>query len=300
MNDFFTIEAFSKHFDAIRAWMVLELPMVIILIIGLFILLKVVKAAVVRLKSSLLKRASKMDSSEPIEAEKRINTLMNIIWAIVKMIILLTFGMIILQKFGVNVGPIIASAGILGLAVGFGAQQLVKDVISGFFILLENQIRTGDAAVINGTAGTVEVIQLRTTTLRDFSGTVHIFQNGKINMLSNKTKEWSAAVFDIGVAYKEDVQHVTEVMKNVGEILMSEIEFTEKITNPMEIMGLDQFGDSALVIKARIKTRPGMQWVVTREYNKRLKLAFDAENIEIPYPHRTLVWENDPTLLINK
>ncbi|MFT4533418.1 MAG: small-conductance mechanosensitive channel [Saprospiraceae bacterium] len=300
MNDFFTIEAFSKHFDAIRAWMVLELPMVIILIVGLFILLRIVKAAVSRLKSSLLKRASKMDSSDPIEAEKRINTLMNIIWAIVKMIILLTFGMIILQKFGVNVGPIIASAGILGLAVGFGAQQLVKDVISGFFILLENQIRTGDAAVINGTAGTVEVIQLRTTTLRDFSGTVHIFQNGKINMLSNKTKEWSAAVFDIGVAYKEDVQHVSEVMKNVGEILMTDIEFAEKITTPMEIMGLDQFGDSALVIKARIKTRPGMQWVVTREYNKRLKLAFDAENIEIPYPHRTLVWENDPTLLINK
>ena len=300
MNDFFTVEAYSKHFDAIRAWMVLELPMVIILIVGLFILLRIVKAAVSRLKSSLLKRASKIDSSDPIEAEKRINTLMNIIWAIVKMIILLTFGMIILQKFGVNVGPIIASAGILGLAVGFGAQQLVKDVISGFFILLENQIRTGDAAVINGTAGTVEVIQLRTTTLRDFSGTVHIFQNGKINMLSNKTKEWSAAVFDIGVAYKEDVHHVSEVMKNVGEAIMADAEFADKITTPMEIMGLDQFGDSAIVIKARIKTRPGMQWIVTREYNKRLKLAFDAANIEIPYPHRTLVWENDPMLLINK
>ena len=300
MNDFFTVEAYSKHFDAIRAWMVLELPMVIILIVGLFILLRIVKAAVSRLKSSLLKRASKIDSSDPIEAEKRINTLMNIIWAIVKMIILLTFGMIILQKFGVNVGPIIASAGILGLAVGFGAQQLVKDVISGFFILLENQIRTGDAAVINGTAGTVEVIQLRTTTLRDFSGTVHIFQNGKINMLSNKTKEWSAAVFDIGVAYKEDVHHVSEVMKNVGEAIVADAEFADKITTPMEIMGLDQFGDSAIVIKARIKTRPGMQWIVTREYNKRLKLAFDAANIEIPYPHRTLVWENDPMLLINK
>ena len=288
MKDFFNIEAFSKHFDAIRAWLVLELPVVILLVIIVFILLKTVKLAIGRLKTNLLNRSAKMEKSEAIEAEKRINTLMDILWTIIKLVIILTFGMIILQKFGIDIAPIIASAGILGLAIGFGAQQLVKDVISGFFILLENQIRTGDSVIINGTAGTVESIQLRTTTLRDFSGTVHIFQNGKINVISNKTKEWSAAVFDIGVAYKEDVEHVTEVMKNVADQLMTDSEFIEKITSPVEIMGLDQFGDSALVIKARIKTRPGMQMLVTREFNKRLKLAFDGEKIEIPYPHRTI------------
>lgn len=288
MKDFFNIEAFSKHFDAIRAWLVLELPVVILLVIIVFVLLKTVKLAIGRLKTNLLNRSAKMEKSEAIEAEKRINTLMDILWTIIKLVIILTFGMIILQKFGIDIAPIIASAGILGLAIGFGAQQLVKDVISGFFILLENQIRTGDSVIINGTAGTVESIQLRTTTLRDFSGTVHIFQNGKINVISNKTKEWSAAVFDIGVAYKEDVEHVTEVMKNVADQLMTDSEFIEKITSPVEIMGLDQFGDSALVIKARIKTRPGMQMLVTREFNKRLKLAFDGEKIEIPYPHRTI------------
>lgn len=288
MKDFFNIEAFSKHFDAIRAWLVLELPVVILLVIIIFILLKTVKLAIGRLKTNLLNRSAKMEKSEAIEAEKRINTLMDILWTIIKLVIILTFGMIILQKFGIDIAPIIASAGILGLAIGFGAQQLVKDVISGFFILLENQIRSGDSVIINGTAGTVESIQLRTTTLRDFSGTVHIFQNGKINVISNKTKEWSAAVFDIGVAYKEDVEHVTEVMKNVADQLMTDSEFIEKITSPVEIMGLDQFGDSALVIKARIKTRPGMQMLVTREFNKRLKLAFDGEKIEIPYPHRTI------------
>lgn len=289
MNDFFTTEALNKLFVTVRTWVLLELPMVIVLVILMLIALRVAKVLIGKLKTTLVDKYKHVENVNPLESEKRINTLMKIILGIAKFLIVLTFGMIILQKFGVNIGPIIASAGILGLAVGFGAQQLVKDVISGFFILLENQIRAGDVAVINGTAGAVESIQLRTTTLRDFSGTVHIFQNGKINMLSNKTKGWSAAVFDVGVAYKEDVQHVKSVMTTVSEQLMSTPEYADHITAPMEIMGLDQFGDSAIIIKARIKTNPGMQWLITREYNRLLKLAFDAENIEIPYPHRTLV-----------
>ncbi|HYX07835.1 MAG TPA: mechanosensitive ion channel family protein, partial [Bacteroidales bacterium] len=181
-------------------------------------------------------------------------------------------------------------AGILGLAVGFGAQELVRDFISGFFILLENQIRAGDVAIINGTGGLVEKIELRTTSLRDFSGTVHVFQNGKINSLSNMTKEWSAIVFDMGVAYKEDVDHVMKVMKEVGDEMKSSEEYGPNILEPIEIFGVDQFADSAVVIKARLKTKPIQQWTIGREYRRRLKIAFDREGIEIPFPHTTLYW----------
>jgi small conductance mechanosensitive channel len=198
--------------------------------------------------------------------------------------------MIALKKFGVDIGPILASVGIIGVAVGFGAQELVRDFISGFFILLENQVRTGDVAVINGTGGLVEKIEMRTITLRDFSGTVHVFQNGKINTLSNMTREWSAMVFDIGVAYKENVDEVMDVMREVGEELQSDENFKKAFLEPIEIFGLDSFGDSAIVIKARIKTKPIQQWTVGREYRRRLKAAFDAKNIEIPFPHTTVYW----------
>jgi small-conductance mechanosensitive channel len=196
------------------------------------------------------------------------------------------------RKFGINIGPILASAGILGLAVGFGAQELVRDFISGFFMLLENQVRTGDVATINGTGGVVEQIAMRTITLRDFSGRVHIFQNGKISTLSNSTKEWSAAVFDIGVAYKENVVQVIDIIKQTGEQFQADEEFGPKIINPLEIFGLDQFAASAIVIKARIKTKPGSQWAVMREFNKRIKEAFDQNGIEIPFPHTKIITDS--------
>src|SRR5690606_27520050 len=142
-------------------------------------------------------------------AQKRVVTLTDILSGILVIVIWTMFIMILLTKIGINIAPILASAGIIGLAVGFGAQELVRDFISGFFMLLDDQIRVGDVAVINGTSGSVEKMELRTITLRDFSGVVHIFQNGKVNTLSNMTKGWSAMVFDIGVAHKEDVDNVT-------------------------------------------------------------------------------------------
>jgi small conductance mechanosensitive channel len=198
--------------------------------------------------------------------------------------------MIILQKLGINIAPILAGAGIVGLAVGFGAQELVRDFISGFFIILENQIRAGDVAIINGTGGTVEKMAFRTVTLRDFSGVVHIFQNGKINTIANMTKDWSAMVFDIGVAYKENPQQVMELMKQVGNEMYNDEEFKDKILEPIEVFGLDKFAESALIIKARMKTKPVQQWAIGREYRRRLKKAFDEHNIEIPFPHTTIYW----------
>jgi small conductance mechanosensitive channel len=155
---------------------------------------------------------------------------------------------------------------------------------------LENQIRRGDVAIINGTGGSVEKIELRTITLRDLSGVVHIFQNGKINTVANMTKGWSAMVFDIGVAYKEDLVQVMKLMKDVADKMRSEVEFESQILEPMEIFGLDSFGDSALIVKGRIKTMPSKQWAVGREYRKRLKEVFDEHNIEIPFPHQTIYW----------
>jgi len=196
--------------------------------------------------------------------------------------------LVILKEVGVEVGPILASAGILGLAVGFGAQNLVRDVISGFFFILENQVRVGDVAIVNGTGGLVEKVNFRTIVLRDLAGVVHVFPNGAVSTLSNMTNEWSAYVFDIGVAYKEDTDQVVAIMQQVGaELKKDEILGPFMLEEP-EIFGVDKFDDSAVVIKGRIKTKPIRQWQVGREYLRRIKQAFDAGGIEIPFPHRTL------------
>ena len=271
-------------------WLINELPGLLIVLVLFFLAFKIIGFSLKKLKRTLLNRADKNDKVDTVEAEKRILTLTSIIHGLIKIILWVIVVMIILQKFGLNIAPILAGAGIIGLAVGFGAQELVRDFISGFFIILENHIRSGDVAIINGTGGLVEKMEFRTTTLRDFSGVVHIFQNGKISDISNMTKDWSAMVFDIGVAYKENPQVVMDLMKQVGDELQNDPEFKDKIIEPMEIFGLDKFADSAIIIKARLKTKPIQQWAVGREYRKRLKYAFDQHNIEIPFPHTTVYW----------
>jgi small conductance mechanosensitive channel len=197
-------------------------------------------------------------------------------------------GVIILGQVGLDVTPILAGAGILGLAVGFGAQNLVRDVISGFFLVLENHVRVGDVAVVNDTGGLVEAITYRVTVLRDLAGVVHVFPNGSITKLSNMTLRWSAYLMDIGVAYKEDTDRVVEVMKRVAEELRADPELGPRILGPLEVFGVDEFADSAVILKARLRTLPIEQWAVGREYRRRLKKAFDAEGIEIPFPHLSL------------
>ena len=224
----------------------------------------------------------------PGPAKRRAETLTGVIETIAVTVIWSIVVIICLAQVGLDVGPILAGAGIVGLAVGFGAQNLVRDLISGFVIVLEDQVRVGDVAVINGTGGLVETISFRTITLRDFSGIVHIIPNGGITTLSNMTKEWSAFVLDMGVAYKEDTDHVAGIMREVGEDLRMDPQFGPKILEPIEIVGVDNFADSSVVIRVRIKTKPIEQWAVGREYRRRLKRTFDAEGIEIPFPQRTL------------
>jgi moderate conductance mechanosensitive channel len=290
MQIIFNNEFWRELIQQIQNWLINEAPGILVLVILFFIAFKTAGFAVTRSKNTLIKRAEKNTKADTDETVKRITTVISIVHGMIRIALWALFAMLLLPKLGVNIGPILASVGIIGLALGFGAQELVRDFISGFFIILENQVRTGDVAVINGTGGLVEKIELRTITLRDFSGVIHIFQNGKINSLSNMTKEWSAMVFDIGVAYKENPQQVMDIMKQEGDKLQADPEFKDNIVEPIEIFGVDNFADSAVVIKARIKTKPIQQWTIGREYRKRLKTAFDKNNIEIPFPHTTIYW----------
>jgi small conductance mechanosensitive channel len=290
MEEMLSNNYWEKLISKFMTWAIVEIPSIILLTILLIVTLRLITFFINRLKKLFEKRALLLPEGPDQEAKKRLQTLMGILRRASHVIIWLVFIMIFLKKFNIDIAPILAGAGIVGLAVGFGAQELVRDFISGFFILLENQIRMGDVVILNGTSGSVEDIQLRTVTLRDSSGTVHIFQNGKINTIANMTKGWSAMVFDIGVAYKENIAEVMKIMRDVSEDLRGDENFKQKILEPMEIYGLNNFGDSAIVIQGRIKTKPGDQWSVGREYRKRLKEAFDKNQIEIPFPTRTLTW----------
>lgn len=254
------------------------------------IALRVVRVFGKIIQTIVVSGAERISHEEMIEFQKRVSTIKGLLIAIADAIIYATLLFFFLGKLGIDVRPILAGAGILGLAVGFGAQELVRDIISGMFIIFENQIRKRDVAIINGTTGFVEKVGLRTITLRDASGVVHIFQNGKINSLSNMTKDWSAMVFDIGVAYKENIDNVMNIMKEVGNALAKDPKFKNDILEPIEVMGLNEFADSSVVIKARLKTKPSMQWDIGREYRKKLKEAFDKKGIEIPFPHLSLYW----------
>ncbi|MEW6052659.1 MAG: mechanosensitive ion channel family protein [Nitrospirota bacterium] len=231
--------------------------------------------------------------TDDLEVQKRTQTLGSIVRYTLNILILVIATMMIMKEVGIEIGPLLAAAGIAGLAIGFGAQNLVKDVISGFFILLEDQIRVGDVIQIAGKSGLVEKMNLKTTILRDLAGNVHYVPNGQIDVVTNMTKDFSRYVFDIGVAYREDVDEVIGVIKEVDEELRNDPEYKDDILEPIEILGLDQFADSAVVIKARTTTLPIKQWRIGREFNRRLKMKFDERNIEIPFPHMTLYMGQD-------
>lgn len=290
LKELFNEVFYANLYQQIVDWIINTVPALLATILIFIIARWLLSAMLKRFREVIMKGVAYGDQKEQVEKEKRANTLMGIARGVINVALWAIFIMIFLQQLGLNVGPILAGAGIVGLAVGFGAQELVRDAISGFFLLLENRVRTGDVAVVNGTGGLVESINLRTITLRDMAGTVHTFQNGKINTLANMTKDWSAMVFDIGVAYKEDVDKVTSLIKALGEELQNDPDLKDAILEPIEIFGLDKFGDSAVVIKARIKTMPIKQWMVGREFNRRLKIVFDKEGIEIPFPHQTIYW----------
>lgn len=265
---------------------VITLFRVILIIAGAWVLTRLAKPILERLEPLIVKARHK-DEAES-EAEKRAKTLTQIVWHILRVTLGAVAVMMVLGQLGLQVGPILAGVGIAGLAVGFGAQSLVKDIITGFFFMLENHYRVGDVVRTAGVAGRVETITLRVTTLRDLQGRVHVIPNGQIDTLTNFTKHWSRAVLDIGVAYKEDVDEVMAVLAEVGEELRQDKDFKELIMEPMKMMGVEDFGESQVTIRMFFTTQPLKQWDVSREFRRRVKRAFDEHGIEFPFPHRTI------------
>lgn len=264
----------------------ISLRIVLVLLAGR-LAVRFAKKGIQHLESFMIK-AGEPGESVPGATRKRVSTLTGLMRTISVSAIWGIVAIIVMGQVGLDIAPILAGAGVLGLAVGFGAQNLVRDVISGFFLVLENHIRVGDVAIINGTGGLVEAVTYRVTVLRDLAGVVHVFPNGTISTLANMTMQWSACVMDIGVAYKEDPDKVFAVMEEVGRELQQDRVFGSKILAPVEIFGVDEFADSAVMIKSRIRTLPMEQWAVGREYRRRLKKTFDARGIEIPFPHLSL------------
>ncbi len=231
------------------------------------------------------------DRTVPLEAEKkREDTLIFIFRQIIYIVVILLTGILILAELGINTTPLIAGAGIIGIAIGFGGQYLVKDLITGFFILLENQYRVGDVVCFGERCGLVEKINLRTTVLRDLDGVVHHVPNGEIKVASNLSKYFSRVNINVGIAYESDLEKVIKVINKVGNNLAKDKKWKEMIIKPPQFLRVDDFSDSAIVIKILGETKPIKQWDVAGELRKRLKIAFDKEGIVIPYPQRVLHW----------
>jgi small conductance mechanosensitive channel len=260
---------------------------ILLVLVAGYVGVRFLRVAMRRLEDVLI-RAGEKSELVAGSTRKRVTTLTGLLLTLGLVVIWAIVVVICLDQFGLDVTPILAGAGIVGLAVGFGAQNLVRDLISGFFLVLEDQVRVGDVAVVNGTGGLVEAITFRTIVLRDLAGVVHVVPNGAITTLANMTKGWSGYVLDVGVAYKEDTDRVVEVMTEVAEDLRKDPRYGPSILEPIEVFGVDDFKESEVTIKARLKTVPIQQWNVGREYRRRLKKAFDARGIEIPFPHRSL------------
>jgi moderate conductance mechanosensitive channel len=224
------------------------------------------------------------DASEMglLERKKRIQTLGQLLRVVATLLVVGVAGLMTLSLFNVDIRPILTGAGIAGLAVGFGAQNLVRDVIAGFFLILEDQVRLGDVVSINGKSGLVEAIRLRTIALRSQDGTVHVIPNGVINELSNMTKDYSYAVLDIGIPYEESVDRVEAILRSVAEELRSDPVHGPNILEPLEVVGVEAFGESAIQFRIRIKTVPIQQWGVGRELRRRIKTAFEKRGVQFP------------------
>ncbi|MFC1902864.1 mechanosensitive ion channel domain-containing protein [Chloroflexota bacterium] len=224
------------------------------------------------------------------ELAKRTQTLSAILSQIMLIIIIIVALLMILSEIGVNIAPLLAGAGIAGLAIGFGAQHVIKDILNGLFILLEDQYNKGDVVKIAGIIGLVQEVNLRRTIMRDLDGIVHSIPNGGITTASNYTKDWSRVNLDVSVAYGEDLDHVIEVINRVGSKLAEDDYFGTKIRTAPQVLRVNNFGDSGIDIKVLGETKPLMQWEVTGELRKRIKKAFDEEGIEIPWPHIKLYY----------
>ena len=265
-----------------------RLGRILVILLLAAVTLRLVQRGIPHLREVIARR---QDSRED---EQRVRTLSRVIRYTLTVVVSLVAGMLLLSEIGISVAPILGAAGVVGLAVGFGAQSLVKDYFTGLFLLLENQIRLGDVVEAGGKAGVVEEMTLRYLRLRDYAGIVHFIPNGEITHVSNMSLNFAYAVLDVGVGYGEDVERVVAVLRETGAGLRADPDFAARILEDLEVAGVEQWADSAVVIRCRFKVAPLEQWNVRREALKRFKAAFDRQGIEIPFPHRKLVIAGTP------
>ena len=272
----------------VLSWLLIDGIRILTIIVLSFFCVKFSKNIIPKLLTSIMLGQS--STSDHDEILKRSKTLSGVfVGGVITLIYILAIFMI-LSELSIPIAPVIGGFGIAGIAVGFGAQHLVRDLISGIFILAENQYRTGDVVTIAGISGLVESINLRRTILRDLDGQVHIIPNGEISVASNKTKYWSRVNLDIGVAYKENVEKVISILNEVGKDLSNDEYFGLMLITPPQVLRLNSLDDSAVTFKILGDCKPMKQWEIMGELRKRIKIRFDEENIEIPFPHQTVYW----------
>jgi moderate conductance mechanosensitive channel len=272
------------HLQTVAAWTFASGLRVLLVAIVAYALVRIVGLIVRRFEHEL-NRGTGLDA---LEHAKRARTLGSVINKVATALIVGIAALMILRELHIDIAPVLTGAGIVGLAVGFGAQTLVRDIISGFFLILEDQVRVGDVAAINGTGGLVEELNLRTIVLRDIEGTVHVLPNGSITTLANRSKDFSYYVIDLPVSYREDPDRIAALLRTIGEELQADSVFGPFILAPLEVLGVDAFAEKWLLLKARIKTVPLKQWDVGRELRRRIKKAFDEAGIELTFPERVI------------
>ncbi len=253
-------------------------------------LLLVMTVVVLEISSAAIERYLSRDG---VDVSARAKTLLPLLRTALLVVLVTMFILVTLSELGLNIAPLLAGAGVVGLAIGFGAQTLAKDIITGMFILMEDQLAVGDVVKVGSHAGVVERLNLRTIRLRDLAGTVHVIPFSEVSTLENMTKDYSRYVFEVGVAYREDTDDVVAALNQIGAELIADEAYRDLIVQPLEVLGVDSFGDNAVIIKARITTKPIKQWQVGREFNRRMKKRFDELGIEIPFPHRTIYFGED-------
>lgn len=276
----------------IEVWLVEHGFLIISVLIISYLSYIFLKTVLPPLITSSIQIRGKRTRKDISELNKRAQTLSSIGVTITTFVIITLAVLILLDQTGVNIAPFLAGAGIAGVALGFGAQSMVKDFLNGTFIIMEDQYRQGDVTKIAGISGIVEEVTLRRTVLRDLDGIVHTIPNGEITTASNYTKEWSRINLNVTVAYGEDLDHVMAVIDRVGEALSKDKEFSKLIVGTPHALRVDNFGGSGIDIKILGETKPLQQWAVTGELRKRLKKAFDEEGIEIPWPHMKVYFGN--------
>ena len=279
--------------EVVGGWLLEHGILILIIILLSYLTYRVTKAVVPRLVERSVRVRGKGRRARE-ELAKRSHTLSSFLTGIIGTAIVIVAIFMVLSEVGIDITPLLAGAGVIGIAIGFGAQSLIRDFLSGLFIILEDQYSKGDVVQIAGIWGLVEEVNLRRTVMRDLDGAVHSIPNGEIKTASNYTKEWSRVNLNIPVAYGEDLDQVTEVINRVGKELAEDKFFGPMITGAPKVLRVDNFGDSAIEIKVLGETKPIMQWDVMGELRKRIKKTFDEEGIEIPWPHVKLYFGQNP------